>query len=636
MKFKALVIYLTLITISASAQNQFDAGTISKDLLPYAGAVVRNEEVNVTVNDLDNVTYHVKRVVTVLNKNGDKDATIVLWHNKETSIKDVKGLIYNSAGVQTAKFAEKDFKDQYGDDGFSLFNDVQIRYYEPAEPEYPYTIMCEYELKFKQTMSLPDWEPNPETGVAIEKSSYNFTCKPDFNIRYKEINMPSAVTITTGKDGIKTYSWQVNNMKAIKNEPYKPVEQNYLSMVKIAPEKFEYDGVTGSFHNWNDLGKWVYDKLLAGRQTVSPGTADYIKQLTAGINDPKLKAKKIYEYMQDRTRYVSIQVGIGGFQPFPAAEVDDSKYGDCKALVNYTQALLKVVDIDSWYCQVEADHEQKINYLTDFASMDQGNHIILCIPFKNDTTWCDCTSQEIPFGYIGDFTDDRILLACTPAGGKLMHTPKYTVDDNLVSRKADVALDANGAISGTMNTNFKGVEYENRDYIISESPTERIKEIQSRYPINNLKIEKLDYTQDKSLKPVTTEHLQFSAFEYGSASDNKIYFLPGLASRVNSVPRQVRNRVTDTYINEGITIEDDITYTLPAGYHVESEALNVSLDKPFGIFTVTTRVDGNKLIYHRKFKLIDGNYSKDTYQDLVDFYQDVYDADNENLTLVKN
>jgi hypothetical protein len=471
MKFKALVIYLTLITVSVSAQNQYDASTISKDLLPYASAVVRNEEVNVTVNDLDNVIYHVKETITVLNKNGDEDANIVLSHDKETSIREVKGAIYNSAGVLVKKITEKDFKDQYAGDDASLFDDNQESYYEPFVNEYPYTITDEYELKFKQTMALPGWEPNPETGVAVEKSTYNFTCKPDFNIRYKEINMPSDVSITTGKDGLKTYSWQVNNLKAIKDEPFKPVEQNYLSMVRIAPEKFEYDGITGSFYNWNDLGKWIYDKLLTGRQTISPETAEYIKQLTAGISDPKLKAKKIYEYMQGRTRYVSIQVGIGGYQPFPAAEVDNLKYGDCKALVNYTQALLKVAGIDSWYCEVEADHEQKINYLTDFASMDQGNHIILCIPFKNDTTWCDCTSQEIPFGYIGDFTDDRILLACTPDGGKLMYTPKYKVDDNLISRKADVALDANGAISGTMNTDFKGVEYENRDYIISESPS---------------------------------------------------------------------------------------------------------------------------------------------------------------------
>ena len=138
-----------------------------------------------------------------------------------------------------------------------------------------------------------------------------------------------------------------------------------------------------------------------------------------------------------------------------------------QALVNYTQALLKAVNIDSYYCVVEASHDHKISLQNDFANME-GNHIILCLPFKNDTTWADCTSQTIPFGYLGDFTDDRNVLACTPEGGKLMHTPKYNYKNNLESRKAEFAINEAGELSGTMKTIFKGIDYEDRDEEISE------------------------------------------------------------------------------------------------------------------------------------------------------------------------
>ena len=97
---------------------------------------------------------------------------------------------------------------------------------------------------------------------------------------------------------------------------------------------------------------------------------------------------------------------------------------------------------------------------------------ILCLPFKNDTTWVDCTSQTIPFGYLGDFTDNRTVLALTPQGGKLMHTPKYTAAVNLQSRKAEFVISAEGGLSGSMTTNYKGVNYEDCDEILKESKTE--------------------------------------------------------------------------------------------------------------------------------------------------------------------
>jgi hypothetical protein len=283
-----------------------------------------------------------------------------------------------------------------------------------------------------------------------------------------------------------------------------------------------------------------------------------------------------------------------------------------------------------------ADPDRKMSLLNDFASMDQANHIILCIPFKNDTTWCDCTSQTIPFGYLGDFTDDRTVLACTPEGGKILHTTKYTAANNLQQRKADFNLTAEGTLSGEMTTIFKGVQYRDRDELIEESLKEQLKSIPKYYLIANLDIEKLEFKQDKSLDPVTTEHIALNAPEYASADDGKLNLLLNATNRTYHPPKQVMNRKTDVYINEGYTDEDEIVYTLPAGYHSESNGLDVALKTPFGNFKATSIIKDGKLIYKRKIEVIDGTYPKDTYQDLVDFYRSVVDADAYTITLTKN
>jgi hypothetical protein len=634
MKAGLLLFLLLIVNLYASAQDNYDASLISKDLLPYASAVVRNNEVTVDVKDYDNTVYHIKTAVTILNKNGNNIADIVVWHDKSNIIKSIKGMVYDQLGKPVKKFSESDFEDVNAQDGVSLFQDLKVKHYNPAVTEYPYTLVYEYEIKSKQSLFFEDWEPNSTTGQAVEKSSYIFSCKPDFNIRYKEINMPAKVLTGTNKDGYKTYTWRVNNLKAVKDEPYSPNGINYLSSVKIAPEKFSYAGVTGSFNNWKEMGKWVYDKLLASRLQVPDATAAYMKQITQGITDPQLKAKKIYEYMQGKTHYIGIQVGIGGYQPFLAADVDQQNYGDCKALVNYTQALLKTVNIDSYYCLVRSGDTKK-SPLNDFASMNQFDHVILCLPFKNDTTFLECTSQKKPFGFLGDFTDDRTVLACTPEGGKLLHTPKYTAAHNLQQCKATFTLNAQGALSGEMLTTFKGTQYDNREWIIEEAPKERIKDLQKVYAINNMDIEKADLKQDKSLQPITTENIKLNAGDYASVNDGKITFLANATNRAHRIPREVRNRRHEVYINRGYTDEDEIIYTLPAGYHVDMQPANVSISKPFGKFSATIAVKGNELVYKRRVQLVDGTYSKDIYQDLIDFYQAIVESDDNNVTLVK-
>jgi hypothetical protein len=125
------------------------------------------------------------------------------------------------------------------------------------------------------------------------------------------------------------------------------------------------------------------------------------------------------------------------------------------------------------------------------------------------------------------------------------------------------------------------------------------------------------------------------ARDYATQANGKLFFMLNSFDRYGNPPAQVQNRVNDVYINRGYTQQDEVTYTLPPGYKLEKTPLNYSVNKPFGSLTVSLAINGNKLTYKRKLQVIDGTYSKDVYQDLVDFYQTVSDADGYDISLIK-
>ncbi|RZM22249.1 MAG: DUF3857 domain-containing protein [Pedobacter sp.] len=617
----------------AQDMPEYATDRISVSLKNRADAVIRDMETTVDMRAPDNMVLNVKKAVTILNKSGDDRASLSIYYNKSTSIKSIKGLILNSFGQPTGKFSQSNFRDESAVSDFSMFEDARIKHYSPNVIAYPYTIIYEYEIRYKQNLIIPDWYANPYPDVAVEKSTYSFISRPDDQIRIKAYNFKGEPAIVK-TDKYITRTWNVTNLNAFRMEPFAPDPNKYLTYIKIAAERFNYYGYKGNYKNWDELGKWVFDALIKDRQTLSPQTIQEIKALVNGISDDKEKARKIYEYVQKKTRYISIQVGIGGFQPFPATEVHALSYGDCKALVNYTQSLLKAVDIPSLYCVVYAGDLKK-SVDTEFASMDQGNHIILCIPFKNDTTWLECTSQESPFGYLGSFTDDRTVLACTAEGGKLLQTPSLTTAGNLQNRKAELKIENTGDVRGQMTTDFSGSQYDNNQRLINEPYAEQLKRLKDAYDIDNIDFADFKLVQKKDEHPVTSESMQLSIQKYAPKTNNLVYLIPNAFNKTRSIP-EVRNRTLPVYINRGYTDEDEIVYQLPDGYSITARPPDQEIKSAFGTYTMRISMEGKKLTYKRKMVLNNGTYPADKYEDLTQFFSTISGLDNSKVIFKTN
>lgn len=630
MKFFTSLLLVIISISNCIAQDNYDTELIASELKNRANAVIRNQETVVDMQASNNVIYTVKQAITVFNKNGEHSARLVLFYDKNTSIKSIKGEIYNETGKLTDKFTQGDFRDESAVNNFSLFEDNRVKHYLPSVSSYPYTVVYNYEIRFKQNLIIPTWTPKPANDVSVEKSSYAFICKPNDKYRLKIQNL-NIKPEESSNEKQKSILWKVANLTSLKDEPYSPNIATYLPSIKIAPENFTYYNYKGSYTNWDELGKWYYNDLLKGRNTLPLATIQIIKDLVKNEITDKGKAKKIYEYLQNKTRYISVQIGIGGFQPFNAEEVDRLGYGDCKALVNYMQSLLNVVGIESYYSVVQAGTE-KISLDPQYASMQQGNHVILCLPLKGDTTWLECTSQKIPFGYLGDFTDDRFVLACTPEGGKLLKTPKLTTANNLQIRHANLAIANDGSITGNVKTIFSGSQYDNHEEIIDKPLNEQQKMLKDIYDVDHINFDNINYLKNKDINPKIVEDLTLQIRNYGILNNDKMFLTLNLFNIKGLIP-DVKNRILPVYINRGYTDIDSIAYQLPENFSGLIEPLNRSYNCALGSYEISAKLVNQKLIYTRKFVLNEGTFPAETYQIFSKFIVDVNSSDHQKVIL---
>ncbi|KAA5549361.1 DUF3857 domain-containing protein [Adhaeribacter rhizoryzae] len=618
---------------AATPPISYDAAAIPKSLQAYANAVVRVQESVTEVKDLDQVIFRYKEAITILNSNGAEYANIAVFYDKSRQLKNLKGAVYDNTGKLIKKLAASDFQDVSAISDISLFEDDRVKHYTPRLNFYPYTIEYEYELRFKHTFYFPDWHPQKALDIAVENSSYKFISKPSFETRLKEFNLKTPRKETSTADA-RTLEWNTQNLPAIKSEPFSPPAQEYMTMVEIAPVTFSYEGITGKFTNWQEYGKWAYDNLLQGRDKLSPATVAAVTALVQNIKSPEEKIRKIYEYTQQKNRYISVQIGIGGLQPMKAEEVDRLGYGDCKALTNYTRSLLSAAGIKAHYAEVNAGPDRK-SYLPDFASAFQGNHAILCVPVAQDTIWLECTSREAPMGYMGTFTDKRRVLLYTENGGVIARTSGYAPEQNRQIRQATFTLDEKGLLQGQLETRYEGSQYDNRDHLLLKAGKERTDLLKEIYPINNLEIIKYTLEPQKTSKPHLTEKMEIKAAGYGNIDNNMLVVPVYHLTRNLNVPKEVRNRKQKVSITRGFYDEDVFTFNLPAGFKPDYIPEPVTLQNELGSFSTSVQVSSGQLIYSRKLLLKEGEFTPEAYDKLHSMLKKVVDTDTQKFVLVK-
>ncbi len=632
-KLLSLTVFLTVIVSTLNSQSNLSYLTLSPELKENANAVVREESLEIIVEDIDQLTTKSKTVVTILNKVGHRQySNMLAFYDEDSKIKKISAKIYNSFGKEIKKFSKSKFIDVSAVDGGTLYADDRVLYVDYTPISYPYTYVFEVETSSKTTGFIRSWSPLNSFYLSVENSSYKFINKSKSEVRTKEINFDGFSIEKQELDN--GFEYKTSNLKALRYESYTPYLKTITPNLKVALTDFSLKGVVGHASDWKEFGKWMYEKLIKGRAELPEVTKNKVLELVKGVEDPIERAKLVYQFMQDKTRYISVQVGIGGWEPIAANQVDKVGYGDCKGLTNYMKALLDVAGVTSYYTVVHAD--EKFSVDEDFASLE-GNHVILNLPNDGKDIWLECTSQTMPFGFLGDFTDDRRVLVVTPEGGVLKKTASYLNEDNYQETKADIQLSSEGEIKATVSVLSKGIEYDEKYGLSGESSTELKKYYKSnRWSYNNnLEISKVEVQNIKdSLK--LKEDIQVVIQKYASKGKEELLFRVNVFNRNSHIPKRYRNRKLPMQISRGYKHKDEYRIQIPEGYQIDGLPLPKVLKTKFGEYIVTIKKEDDKTLLYKKTMFIkEGKYSKEEYDSYRKFRKSIAKYENLRISLTK-
>jgi tetratricopeptide (TPR) repeat protein len=420
-------------------------------------------------------------------------------------------------------------------------------------------------------------------GIPKRRWDYTLLAPVDRPIHTNNPQLPGLERQVASEGGERVYRFAARDVAKIETEPAMP------GLAEVAP----YLHVS-TYASWAEVGAWYWH--LVDEQLVPDDDLRHAARaaITRGMSE-EARVRAIHNLVVTGTRYVGLEFGIHGFKPYKVTQVLARRFGDCKDKASLMVALLREVGVDAELVLVRTRRGGRID--PEPASLAVFDHAIVYVP-KLDA-YLDGTAEFAGMAELPAQDQGVMVLRVGPHGSKLTQTPVLPSSENRVTRRWNVAVQADGDARVIEDLTVRGqAAPEWREHY--QTPGERSDRYgrvwSGRYPGARLESVEMPGLEDRNA-PVTI-HAEAAVPKLGQGGQTAPLSLPITVREADFARTYARlsTRRQDLVIAYPWQHEEELVYRLPEGWHLQGPPVARDVIGPFGRFHLGIADEGNGVV----------------------------------------
>lgn len=498
--------------------------------------------------------------------------------------------------------------------------------------------------------SIPDWDVQQDIPVRKERFYYNPLGDLEKNVignqavtQYNSdgeiasyllysAHLPTGAHVQVSPK--PDYTLEIQDVPAFPHEPDALPEAGRRYAVR-----FYYTPYLAADVYWADEGK-RWSKEVDRQAEPTPALKDAAAQIAGGAGTDEQKARKLYDAVQGlaNTSFQRGAVSAGGDRSRRTAEqVWNEKSGTRNELAIVFLALVRAAGLQANAMKV-ADRGRRI-YDPGYLTLDQLTDILVVLHFNGNDVFVDPGEKFLPFGQLRwSHTLCGGLTQTADGASHTIVTPANDPKDSISAHTADLTIDTQGNVNGTVKLIANGAEALRWRQMNLTAGTDAVKQ-QLGAALQTLLPQGVS-AQIENVQGLETAagYLTAAANVNGSLGkmEGKRLHLPGFFFSTGAIKdfagEGKREGAVD--LHYAAQVIDDVVYHLPPGYSIESAPQATQLAWPqHAVLVVKTQTGAGtidvKHIYARGFVVLDAK----EYPALRDFAQKIVANDQQPLVL---